>query len=284
MATVVYVLLGVLVLLIIAYIFVPKAMLRFAEKNLIFQPPVPRAWQMQYGQGNMQEYMVDVRNNGKDYRIHTIFAPAALQRCNQNVLYCHGNASDLNDQQHIVEFYHDKGINVLLWDYSGYGKSSGTPSYEMVKKGVLAVFDWFKKNFDSKNVIVHGMSLGGAAAAYLAAHRPVSGLILESTFNSVASALTKGKRYTFFDEFCNDKCLGKLSNKVPVLIIHSYDDDVISVQNSHQLYNRLMRNKERSKSNTAFIGVHGGNHFNAKYSAEFWPEFDYLFGCPLFKE
>jgi len=67
-----------------------------------------------------------------------------------------------------VEYYLDNGINVLLWNYRGYGESTGNISYENIRNDSTLVVEYLKNEMKYTNVGVHGISLGGIAACYLA--------------------------------------------------------------------------------------------------------------------
>jgi pimeloyl-ACP methyl ester carboxylesterase len=81
------------------------------------------------------------------------------------------------------------GMGVLLVEYPGYGRSSGSPSQEAITAVVLAAHDWAQRQgtIDSQRIVAYGRSLGGAAAAILASKRLTAALVLESTFTSIRS-------------------------------------------------------------------------------------------------
>lgn len=305
---------SIVIVLLLTYLVVPKVMLNFAQNNMIFAPP-PRsqnAKQVDYaisndGSGNgfipgnektTQEYRIPVQVGKNKFRVHVIVVripqkqqqqqhqqqrqQQSIRTCTKTVLYCHGNGSDLQRQHHIVDFYTQQRINVILWDYPGYGKSESKPTYRSVEQSVLAVFDWYENEQREQGeiMIAHGFSLGGAAAAYLAARRrAVDGLILESTFLSVGSALTGGVRFTLSDEFCNDRCLKRVPVTTPILILHGQLDDVIACANSQRLFDTVRRKRGKAAENIVLILVRDANHFNARYCDAFWIEFRRLFTC-----
>jgi uncharacterized protein len=105
------------------------------------------------------------------------------------IIFFHGNGELIDTLPE--EFIQPRraGIAVLLVEYPGYGRSSGSPSQASITLAALAAFDWAKTqtDVDSTRVVAQGRSLGGAAAAILAANRPTAALVLESTFTSVRS-------------------------------------------------------------------------------------------------
>lgn len=102
------------------------------------------------------------------------------------VLFCHGNAGNLAHRVDTAKVWFDFGYNILLYDYAGYGKSTGTPSEKNFYLNVQTCYDWLIENGTAReDIIAHGRSLGGASASYIAVKEQLSVLILESTFTSI---------------------------------------------------------------------------------------------------
>ncbi|HKR63500.1 MAG TPA: alpha/beta fold hydrolase [Thermoanaerobaculia bacterium] len=77
------------------------------------------------------------------------------------------------------------GANLFMIDYRGYGRTSGTPTLPNLKSDALAAFDALRARNEGRPIVVHGFSMGSFVAPYVAQHRPVAGLVLESTAPSV---------------------------------------------------------------------------------------------------
>jgi uncharacterized protein len=105
------------------------------------------------------------------------------------IIFFHGNGELIDSQPDDFVQPRQSGLGVLLVEYPGYGRSSGSPSQVSVTAAALAAFDWAKTQpqVDSARIVAQGRSLGGAIAAILAAERPTAALVLESTFTSVRS-------------------------------------------------------------------------------------------------
>lgn len=67
-----------------------------------------------------------------------------------------------------VDYYLDNGINVFVWNYRGYGDSTGKVTFENMQTDASLVVQHLKKELKFSNIGVHGISLGGIAACYLA--------------------------------------------------------------------------------------------------------------------
>lgn len=73
-------------------------------------------------------------------------------------------------------------------DYRGYGRSDGVPTEAVLKSDALAVYDALATRLgEHPRIVVMGRSLGTAMAAYVAARRPVAGIILVTPFSSLAA-------------------------------------------------------------------------------------------------
>lgn len=75
------------------------------------------------------------------------------------------------------------GQDLFIADYRGYGQSEGVPTEGAMAADVLAVYDYAAAlpGVGRDRLIVHGHSMGSLAAGYVAAHRPVRGVVLESS-------------------------------------------------------------------------------------------------------
>jgi pimeloyl-ACP methyl ester carboxylesterase len=76
-----------------------------------------------------------------------------------------------------------RNADVVLFDYPGYGESTGSPTATVILENALAVYDYAVALEASagKKRVLYGFSLGGMVAAQIAGRRPVDGLVLEAT-------------------------------------------------------------------------------------------------------
>ena len=100
-------------------------------------------------------------------------------------LFLHGNAGNVTHRiPHIREIV-AAGSSILIPDYRGYGKSSGRPTEKGLYLDSETAFTYLLgQGYRSKQIILHGESLGTAVAIDLASRRPCAGLILEAPFTS----------------------------------------------------------------------------------------------------
>ena len=100
------------------------------------------------------------------------------------LLYFGGNMFHLDQHgDELLPVLANCGTNVAVFDYRGYGRSSGKPTVANMQADALAIFDAMNARFPGR-VIVHGQSLGSFMAAYVAQARPVLATVLETTATS----------------------------------------------------------------------------------------------------
>jgi pimeloyl-ACP methyl ester carboxylesterase len=83
-------------------------------------------------------------------------------------------------------------VNILAYDYTGYGESDGEPSEEACYADVVAAYEHLinYRKLDPRQIVLYGRSVGSGPATYLASKLsiervPIGGLILECPFKSV---------------------------------------------------------------------------------------------------
>jgi uncharacterized protein len=157
-----------------------------------------------------------------------------------SALYCHGNTGNLTLTADVIPHFMDAGINVLYFDYRGFGRSSGIPSINgIVADGVTAARFHDKVRPKGLPSILYGYSLGGAVAGQVIKRHPFDGMILQSTFTSLPAMA----RVTFprlplhlFSGNLFDT-LGTVRRLTcPLLIIHGGSDEVVPSSMAHQLF------------------------------------------------
>lgn len=161
------------------------------------------------------------------------------------LIFFHGNGEIASDYDDAGAAYQKLGINLLVFDYRGYGKSNGSPSVKTLLPDALSVFDqaveWLKARDFHGPLIVMGRSLGSAPALEIASQRPerIAGLIIESGFASsrpllelmgLGSLIPAGQ----VDDGFNNTRKIETVNK-PTLIIHARLDELIPLEQADLL-------------------------------------------------
>ncbi|HLV26420.1 MAG TPA: alpha/beta fold hydrolase [Gemmatimonadales bacterium] len=200
------------------------ALLFLAQRSLLF--PAPRIVPLPEP---LAGELVRVPGDGAE--AVAILLPPAVESGSPAplMLFMHGNGELADFWIHEFNEPRSRGWAVMLVEYPGYGRAPGSPSEKSITASVLALYDWAEGNpqFDSRRIVAYGRSLGGAAAARLSAERPVSALILESTFIGVRpfarSFLAPG--FLVRDPFDTIEALQDYDG--PLLVMHGTRDEVV---------------------------------------------------------
>ena len=158
------------------------------------------------------------------------------------ILISHGNGSNLS--RHSGRAYRWRESlkrAVLLYDYPGYGKSSGRPSEAGCYAAGAAALRWLVEDQRvlANEVILVGESMGGAVAVELATHHPVRLLVLQGAFTSFPD-MAQGwipfypSRYLVHNRMDNEAKIGLV--RCPVLITHGTADTVVPFRQGERLY------------------------------------------------
>jgi len=140
-----------------------------------------------------------------------------------------------------IQVINRMGYDVMVYDYRGYGASTGVPSEKGTYWDALTAWNYVKgdKGIPPEKIALFGRSLGGAVSAWLAEQVHPGALILESTFLSAPAMARNMFPYLPINLLCKyDYNSGERLARVtcPVLIAHSTDDEMIPFKHSRELY------------------------------------------------
>jgi fermentation-respiration switch protein FrsA (DUF1100 family) len=175
-------------------------------------------------------------------RLNAWFFPAdaGSPRSNLAILICHGNGGNVSHRLDLCRMLLQTGVNVLVFDYRGYGRSEGSCSEEGTYADAVAAWQWLRqRGFAARNIIALGKSLGGAVACELALRVELGGLIMESAFASIAAIGAERfpwlpVRWLHTIKYDN---LDKLARvRIPVLVMHSRADKVIRFHHGEKIF------------------------------------------------
>lgn len=207
------------------------------HNNLIFYPTKEFYSSPSDAGIDFEEVFVDTTDNEK---LYGYFLPAKT-KTDRVVIYLHGNAENVgNWYPACVDIQKEIPVNMLLIDYRGYGKSTGTPSAEGVNIDAVSMYNFLlKQGFKSENVSVYGRSIGGAIGLELASQVLVRSVIVQSSFISfrkIAKELYPFIPDAFIKNNYWDSAKIIKNIKVPVLISHGDKDEIIPVSHSKELF------------------------------------------------
>jgi uncharacterized protein len=179
------------------------------------------------------------------------------------ILFCHGNNDNISYREYAInacEIYH---LNLVLFDYRGFGSSEGKFSQENICQDALSVYHHLRKTYPPEKIVIWGESLGGAPATYTACKVPCRGLVLFATFSSLGDLADRSES---FDTIRRVSLIGTKflydgletltwirRVKCPVLIVHSIEDVLIPFSCAYDLFMAI------SHPNKQLIKIKGGH-------------------------
>ncbi|MBI5092269.1 MAG: alpha/beta hydrolase [Candidatus Hydrogenedentes bacterium] len=231
-------------LVFLGYFFQEKII--FPAPREIYRTPTDKGWPFD-----------DVSLSVDGETTHGWFIPKDAAR--GTVLFSHGNGENVADGLELVPVYRELGFNVLLYDYGGYGKSTGAPSERRCNDDIRAMWKYLTetRGLGAESVVLHGRSLGGGPTTRLAAEIAPACVVLESTFRSLPSMARL--RFPFLPaglilrhKFDNEANITRIT--APLLVIHSPDDGVIPFAQGRALFDRATSKQKE------FLEIHGDHN------------------------
>jgi uncharacterized protein len=159
------------------------------------------------------------------------------------LLVCHGNAGNLSEFDRPLHYagLRQLGLNLLAFDYRGYGESGGTPSETGLYRDADAAYHYLtnQRGVPGGRIVIFGHSLGSAVAIDLASRVRSAGLIVEGAFTS---ATDRGQelypyipvRWVAASRFSSVDKISRIT--VPKLFLHAERDEVIPLAHGRRLY------------------------------------------------
>jgi uncharacterized protein len=167
----------------------------------------------------------------------------AVPRAKKTILISHGNAGCIQHHFVLYPLLLQSGCSVFMYDYEGFGESTGSPNVTKVCQDAVASFDYLtnKLKWKPSDVIIYGESVGAAVTSELSKKRLAGGIILQSPFTSLPDV---GADKIFFIRFYPEWLFPTptLSNldimklpHPPLLIIHGMKDETLPYRYSEQI-------------------------------------------------
>ncbi|MBF0448757.1 MAG: alpha/beta fold hydrolase [Magnetococcales bacterium] len=214
----------------------------FSQDAQVF--PSPKGWSVTPEQWGMHYETVPL--NSDSHRLINWWIPA--DPAQPVVLFFHGNGENIEGTESHVRLFKKLGLSVFLLDYRGYGLSDGQSSELGTKQDGEAAWRYLveEQGISPQRIIFYGHSLGGAVAVSVAMDHPPGKLILEGAFTSIPDR--GAQLYPYLPvrllariHYPTADRLPQL--KVPILIIHSKNDEVIPVSHGKKLFDRAQEPK-----------------------------------------
>ena len=166
----------------------------------------------------------------------------------KHICFCHGNSGTIAHRDYVIDFALKFKLNLLLFDYQGYGRSSGKPDISNLYNSGMLAYRYLLEKCKPDDILLWGESLGGAVATYVAAKyckikMPPSCLILMCTFSSIYDVVEMkygailATIFKFFGDLPSKDYMSSVT--CPIIIMHSEDDEIIPYECSKIMFNRI---------------------------------------------
>jgi fermentation-respiration switch protein FrsA (DUF1100 family) len=168
------------ILLLLTLAGLLSGLLYLMQSSMIFYPypalvETPAEWGLMYE---------DVYLSSRDgVRLHGWYIPR--NKAEEVVLFLHGNGGNISHRGASIEIFNRIGLNILIIDYRGYGKSEGSPGEKGLYEDARTAWRYLieQRGFKTEQIILFGRSLGAAVATKLATEVGPKTVILESAFS-----------------------------------------------------------------------------------------------------
>ena len=177
------------------------------------------------------------------------------------ILFCHGNYGNITHRSYIIEFCLALQINLLVFDYRGYGKSTSYPTIEHLFQDGNMAYNYLLSYTTPDKIIIWGESLGGCVAIKIATDNTCSSLVLHSTFSTLDDIIYFRNPHNIISQFMK-MCLPIIVNNIPnsenikkitcpIAVLHSIDDEIIPYCCARKNYENITSQKK------IFINIKG---------------------------
>lgn len=233
----------------------------FFQEHLLFHPTVLQA---------NHQFQFNLPFEERDFKIdeETTLNALHFKRDSSKglVLYFHGNSGSLEGWGGVAEDVLRFGYDLLVFDYPGYGKSTGKLSEIELREQGVWLYEEMEKEYN--HLVLYGRSLGTGIATYVALNKEPEKLILETPYYSMTDVASTHYPYlpTFILRYPIRTDLWLPKVKCPILLIHGTKDEVVYYGSSEKLKELVPQ--------VELVTIHGGNHNNLDDYALFHTSID----------
>ena len=259
--------LGALALAYLAFLL----LLRLSESRLLYAPGSSRTLTPARPALGLAPERVEIPSSEGVTLVAWVIRAPARETAGRWLLICHGNAGNLSDAGRPEHYagLRALGLNLLAFDYRGYGESGGAPSEAGLYRDAEAAYGYLRDTRDvpPARIILFGHSLGSAVAVELATRVPAAALVLDGALISVIARAQEvypyvPVRWVARSRFASIEKIGRVG--IPKLFLHARQDDVVPIAHGRRLYDAA----PFPKTFVALAGGHG-DAFEADSAAYF---------------
>ncbi len=228
------------------FIYIQQPSITFFPHSTLQQSP--KDWGLSY-----EDVYLDTEDG---VRLHSWFIPS--DNAQKTILFFHGNAGNISHRRSSIEIFNRLGLNILIIDYRGFGKSQGRVSEQGLYKDATAAWLYLvnEREVNPENIIIFGRSLGGIVATELSARVQPGGVIIESTFSSardIADAMFSVLSRIIILRYDFNALENIKQIESPILVLHSPDDEIVPFRLGKKLFNAANEPK-------TFVEMRGGHN------------------------
>jgi fermentation-respiration switch protein FrsA (DUF1100 family) len=153
------------------------------------------------------------------------------------VLFAHGNAETIDAWAYLIDSYMLWGVNLLLVEYRGYGRSAGRATQQGLIDDALRFYDQVvaRPDVDPDRIVLHGRSIGSGVVAAVSRQRPARLLILQSAFYRFSELSWQFLAPPFLVDEVFDNPTAVREFKGPILLLHGLDDPIFTFDHAERL-------------------------------------------------
>jgi len=234
-------------------------LLRFSESRLVYAPGPARTLEPPPPNLSLAPERVEIPVEDGVTLVGWIIRAAPRRDGGRWLLVCHGNAGNLSEAGRPLHYagLRDLGLNLLAFDYRGYGESGGRPTEPGLYRDAEAAYGYLRARLGvpPERIVLFGHSLGSAVAVELATRVPAAGIVLDGALTSVVERARElypfvPVRWIARSRFASIQRIGRV--RIPKLFLHARGDEVIPFDHGRRLFDAAAPPK-------AFVPLAGGH-------------------------
>ena len=154
------------------------------------------------------------------------------------IYYLKGNSRSIKGWGKFAKDFLSNGYDFIMFDYRGFGKSSGKRNEQILYSDAQYVFKWINERYESHQILIYGRSLGSGIAARIASWNKVKALVLDSPYYSFYHNIRRWGfilpiRFLLRYNIRTDRYISQIN--CPIYIIHGNRDRLFPISQSKDL-------------------------------------------------
>lgn len=170
---------------------------------------------------------------------------------NNFLIYFYGNGQSIYESfSRLLFLSKEFNLNIVCFDYRGYGKSTGKPAFDNLISDAVLIYDYVSKKFSPEKIFIFSQSIGTVPCVVIGSTKKVNGIIMEAPFNNAQEAVSRMTEglippFKWIIKLDVEKNLKEkrpqpddmIKNfNAPLLIIHGKNDDCFPVDIGEKMY------------------------------------------------